>query len=81
MSGWVATEAVPVGGMGIARQLRDEIYRCPQLLVLTGRGDDAWLSAWSRADAAVPHPIDPVVLAEAVTRLIGQRRRIGTSTH
>jgi len=73
-------EAVPAGGLGIARQLRDEIYQCPPLLVLTGRGDDAWLSAWSRADAAVSHPIDPQALAEAVTRLIGQRRRIGTST-
>ncbi len=29
-------EAVPAGGMGIARQLKDEIYRCPPLLVLTG---------------------------------------------
>ena len=67
-------EAVPVGGMGIARQLKDEIYRCPPLLVLTGRRDDAWLAAWSRADAAVSHPIDPAELAEAVVRLVAQRR-------
>ena len=73
-------EAVPVGGMGIARQLKDEVFRCPPLLVLTGRGDDAWLSAWSRAEAAVPHPIDPVVLAEAVTRLLRQRGRLGSAT-
>ena len=30
-------EATPAGGMGIARQLKDEIYRCPPILVLTGR--------------------------------------------
>jgi DNA-binding response OmpR family regulator len=67
-------EAVPAGGMGIARQLKDEIFRCPPLLVLTGRRDDAWLAAWSRADAAVPHPIDPARLAEAVVGLVAPRR-------
>ena len=66
-------EAVPAGGMGIAKQLKDEIYRCPPLLVLTGRPQDAWLATWSRADAAVPHPIDPIQLAEAVTGLLRSR--------
>ena len=59
-------EATPVGGMGIAKQLKDEIDDCPPILVLTGRADDAWLANWSRAEAAVPHPIDPIRLAEAV---------------
>ena len=59
-------EAVPAGGMGIAKQLKDEIYQCPPILVLTGRPQDAWLATWSRAEAAVPHPIDPIQLAEAV---------------
>ncbi len=59
-------EAVPAGGMGIAKQLKDEIFQCPPMLVLTGRPQDAWLATWSRAEAAVPHPIDPVQLAEAV---------------
>ena len=66
-------EAVPAGGMGIAKQLKDEIYQCPPLLVLTGRPQDAWLATWSRADAAVPHPIDPLLLAEAVNRLLASR--------
>jgi len=66
-------EAVPAGGMGIAKQLKDEIYQCPPLLVLTGRPQDAWLATWSRADAAVPHPIDPLLLAEAVKRLLASR--------
>ena len=30
-------EATPVGGMGIAKQLKDEIDDCPPILVLTGR--------------------------------------------
>lgn len=66
-------EAVPAGGMGIARQLKDEIFRCPPILVLTGRVQDNWLATWSRADAAVAHPIDPVVLADAVLRLLRGR--------
>ena len=66
-------EAVPAGGMGIAKQMKDEIYSCPPILVLTGRPQDAWLATWSRADAAVPHPLDPIQLAEAVTRLLRPR--------
>jgi DNA-binding response OmpR family regulator len=63
-------EASPAGGMGIAKQMKDEIYRCPPILVLTGRPQDAWLATWSRADAAVPHPIDPLQLAETALRLL-----------
>ncbi len=66
-------EAVPAGGMGIAKQLKDEIYRCPPLLVLTGRVQDNWLATWSRADGAVSHPLDPIELAEAVIRLLRPR--------
>ncbi|MGD9618441.1 MAG: hypothetical protein AB7G47_11125 [Mycolicibacterium sp.] len=63
-------EATPVGGMGIAKQLKDEIEHCPPVLVLTGRPDDAWLARWSRAEAAVPHPIDPIRLGDAVVSLL-----------
>jgi CheY-like chemotaxis protein len=66
-------ETAPVGGMGLCRQLKDEIYRCPPVLVLTGRLADNWLAAWSRADAVVAHPIDPFVIADAVARLVRER--------
>ncbi len=69
-------EAVPAGGMGICRQLKDEIYRCPPVIVLTGRREDGWLATWSRAEAAVPHPIDPIVLAETVIRLLRPRAEL-----
>jgi DNA-binding response OmpR family regulator len=72
-------EAVPAGGMGIAKQLKDEIFRCPPILVLIGRPQDAWLATWSRAEAAVPHPIDPLRLAEAVTTLLKPRVRATTA--
>ena len=69
-------EAAPAGGLGVCRQLHDEIYDCPPILVLTGRPQDAWLAAWSRAEAAVPHPLDPRAVADAVASLA--RRRAAT---
>jgi DNA-binding response OmpR family regulator len=66
-------EAVPAGGMGIAKQLKDEIADCPPIIVLTGRPQDAWLATWSRADAAVSHPLDPIRLAETVVGLLRSR--------
>ncbi len=66
-------ETAPAGGLGIAKQLKDEIYRCPPVVVLIGRPQDAWLATWSRAEAAVAHPIDPIQLAEAVISLLRSR--------
>ena len=63
-------EAVPAGGMGVCRQLKDEIYSCPPILVLTGRPQDAWLATWSRADATVMYPVDPVRLPTAVAEVL-----------
>lgn len=63
-------EATPTGGMGIAKQLKDELTTCPPIVVLTGRRDDAWLASWSRAEASVPHPLDPIVLGRTVLGLL-----------
>ncbi|KQS97061.1 response regulator transcription factor [Cellulomonas sp. Leaf395] len=63
-------EADKVGGLGLARQLKDEIFRCPPTLVLTGRPQDAWLASWSNADAVVSRPLDPVELHGAVAALV-----------
>ena len=53
-------EATPIGGLGLCRQLKNEIFHCPPILVLTGGPQDGWLAAWSQADLAVPHPLDPI---------------------
>jgi DNA-binding response OmpR family regulator len=63
-------EAVPEGGIGMARQLKDEVFQCPPVLLMTGRREDAWLAAWSRAEANVLHPIDPFTLANTVADLL-----------
>ena len=71
-------ESVPEGGIGIARQLKDEVFNCPPVLVITGRKEDAWLAAWSRAEANVLHPVDPFTLSHTVADLL-RARTIATS--
>lgn len=63
-------EADQAGGMGLCRQLKNEIYECPPVLVLTGRPEDAWLATWSLADGVVPRPLDAVKVQEAVAKLL-----------
>ena len=70
-------EAVPAGGMGISKQIKDEVYQAPPVLLLIGRADDAWLATWSEAEAVVPHPLDPMAVANAVADLM--RLRLGKS--
>lgn len=67
-------EAAPYGGIGLARQVKDEIYQCPPVLVLVGRAQDGWLATWSRADAVLSHPLDPAAVAAAVADLLRHRR-------
>ncbi len=66
-------EAWPTGGMGLAKQMKDELPDCPPVLVLVARRDDRWLATWSQADAVVSHPIDPVELTTALAELLRRR--------
>jgi DNA-binding response OmpR family regulator len=66
-------EAVPMGGMGVCRQIKDEIFNCPPVLVLIARPQDAWLATWSRADSAVALPVEPVEFAAALAGLLRRR--------
>lgn len=34
-------ESSPMGGMGLCRQVKDEVFNCPPVLVLIGRPQDA----------------------------------------
>ncbi|WP_328633705.1 hypothetical protein [Streptomyces sp. NBC_00356] len=70
-------EAVPAGGMGVCRQIKDEIFHCPPVLLLIGRPQDAWLATWSRAEAAVTLPVEPVEFAEALASLLRSRLAVG----
>ncbi len=63
-------EAQPTGGMGVSRQLKNEIDDCPPLIVTVRRRDDRWLATWSQADAVLVHPLDPITAAETVARVL-----------
>ncbi|MGW6459562.1 hypothetical protein ACWF94_27170 [Streptomyces sp. NPDC055078] len=69
-------ETVPAGGMGVCRQIKDEIFDCPPVLLLIGRPQDAWLATWSRAEAAVTLPVEPVEFAAALASLLRERLSI-----
>lgn len=66
-------EATPLGGLGLCKQLKDELRQYMPIVVITARPDDAWLARWSRADAVVSRPVDPVVLRQKVTPLLRGR--------
>lgn len=62
-----------MGGMGMCRQIKDEVFNCPPVLLLIARPQDAWLATWSRADAAVTLPVDPVEFAAALASLLRKK--------
>ncbi|MEV0846895.1 hypothetical protein AB0J21_13645 [Streptomyces sp. NPDC049954] len=72
-------EAAPAGGMGVCRQIKDEVFRCPPVLLLMGRPQDAWLATWSRAEAAVTLPVEPVEFAETLAGLLRARPALGAA--
>ena len=69
-------EAQPTGGLAVARQLEQEVADRPAVCVLIARQADRWLAHWSRADATLPLPIDPLTAPGVVADLLraqGQR--------
>ncbi|MDR2565966.1 MAG: response regulator [Bifidobacteriaceae bacterium] len=64
-------ETNKLGGVGLTRQMRSELDWQPTVLLLLARQQDAWLGAWSGADAALLQPIDPLELTTTVADLVG----------
>ncbi|GAA3012166.1 hypothetical protein [Actinokineospora diospyrosa] len=67
-------EAQPTGGMGLCRQLKNEITDCPPIIIAVRRKDDRWLATWSQADAVLVHPLDPLTAAETVADVLRTKR-------
>lgn len=63
-------EAAPVGGLGLAREIKDEVYNAPPIIGLIGREADRWLATWARVDGIVLHPVDPRTMAMQVATLL-----------
>lgn len=66
-------EARPAGGLGIARQLRDEVEDCPPICVVIARAADRWLAAYAKVDATLVHPLDPITTGRVVARILQSR--------
>lgn len=67
-------EAQPTGGIGLCRQLKNEITGCPPIVIAVRRKDDRWLATWSQADAVIVHPLDPLTAAETVADVLRSKR-------
>ncbi|MDQ0379874.1 response regulator transcription factor [Amycolatopsis thermophila] len=67
-------EAQPTGGIGLCRQLKNEIDDCPPIVIAVRRKDDRWLATWSQADAVLVHPLDPLTAAETVADVLRAHR-------
>ena len=66
-------EAVPAGGLGVCRTIKQEVFRSPPVLLLVARPQDRWLASWSRADGVVAHPLDPIATASVAAELLRTR--------
>ncbi|NUT35876.1 MAG: hypothetical protein HOV79_22705 [Hamadaea sp.] len=66
-------EAAPAGGLGISRQLQDEIADAPPTVVVIARAADRWLAAYARVTATLTHPLDPVTTGRTVAELLRER--------
>ena len=66
-------EAAPAGGLGIARQLKDEYDDCPPTCVIIARSADRWLAAYARVDATLTHPLDPMTTGQTVATMLRDR--------
>ena len=69
-------EATPEGGLGLAKQLKDELFNCPPTIVVVARSQDAWLAGWSRADGVITHPIEPFTIGKTVISVLSKNRSL-----
>ncbi|WP_433726488.1 hypothetical protein ACQP2Y_09610 [Actinoplanes sp. CA-051413] len=67
-------EAAPAGGLGIARQTKDEYADPPPTCVVIARAADRWLAAFAQVDATLVHPLDPVTTGQTIAGMLRGRR-------
>jgi DNA-binding response OmpR family regulator len=67
-------EASPAGGIGIARQTKDEYADPPPTCVVIARAADRWLAAYAQVDQTLVYPLDPVTTGQAVAAMLRARR-------
>jgi DNA-binding response OmpR family regulator len=67
-------EAQPAGGLGIARQTKDEYPDPPPTCVVIARPADRWLAAFAQVDATLVHPLDPMTTGRTIAAMLRDRR-------
>jgi DNA-binding response OmpR family regulator len=67
-------EAAPAGGLGIARQVKDEYAEPPPTCVVIARAADRWLAAFAQVDATLLYPLDPVTTGQTIAGMLRARR-------
>ena len=67
-------EASPAGGIGIARQTKDEYATPPPVCVVIARAADRWLAAYAQVDQTLLAPLDPVTTGQTVAGMLRARR-------
>jgi DNA-binding response OmpR family regulator len=67
-------EASPAGGLGIARQTKDEYPEPPPVCVVIARAADRWLAAFAQVDETLVHPLDPVTTGQTIASMLRGRR-------
>jgi CheY-like chemotaxis protein len=72
-------EASPAGGLGIARQVRDEYDDVPPIVVALARAADNWLAAYAKVDATIRLPLDPITTGQTVAALLRARANGGAA--
>jgi hypothetical protein len=68
-------ESQPIGGLALARQMDQEVHDRPAVCVLIARQADRWLAHWSRAEATLSLPVDPLVAPGVVAELLREQAR------
>ncbi|WKU07635.1 hypothetical protein [Micromonospora sp. HUAS LYJ1] len=63
-------EASPGGGLGIARQIKDDRDDAPPTCVIIARAADRWLASYAQVDGVLMHPLDPVTTGTTVAELL-----------
>jgi DNA-binding response OmpR family regulator len=78
-------EAAPAGGLGIARQTKDEFATPPPVCVVLARAADRWLAAYAQVDQTLTYPLDPVTTGQTIAAMLRDRRNgvvpLGTMGH
>jgi hypothetical protein len=63
-------EASPGGGMGIARQIKDDRPDAPPTCLVIARAADRWLAAYAQVDGTLQHPLDPIETGRTVAAML-----------